>query len=194
MSASANTPLWAWLLVLLWCVSTLGWLWQQQQAYYGVFDPDRQLSKLPAQLPASLTKMLNAQQSPRYAGTSAVANMTDRLPAGEADQLVVVLAADCYCTSAARRHLAELQQHSQRTIIEITPHQLLQAGLQVPATPALLWWRDQQLWYAGPLAAGAVCGTAGDLLLPLLTGQQQIAGSWRNSDTQTCRCRLPANG
>jgi hypothetical protein len=186
LSVSVKTPLWAWLLLLLWCAATFGWLWQQQKDYYGVFDPQRQLSMLPSQLPAALNRSLAAQSVLFSTVTPAVA--TETLSGGAAEQLIVVLAADCYCTGAARRHLSELQQRSRRRIAEITPQQLALAGIQVPATPALLWWRDQQLWYAGPLATGAVCGTAGDLLLPLLTGQQQLAGSWRNSDTQACRC------
>lgn len=160
-------------LLLTWLGGSFWFLWQQSQPLYGPFDPEGLLNQLPPRLPSTFA----AEQA---------------RPSEQ--RLIAVLAPDCYCSRAARRHLAELAERTGLTIEERTPAQMSQSGLALPATPALLWWRDDQLWYAGPLASGMACSSAGDLLLPLLLGQQVLPGPWFNSETLACRCpsRSPA--
>lgn len=172
MSANAEkmlckTPWAAWALLGGWLLAALALLWQQSQPYYGVFDPDHQLLQLPAQRPVLLASQFAATPD---------------------EQLLAVLDEQCYCSLGARRHLAELSRQSQRQIPIWSVAQLQAAGLQLPATPALLWWRQGRLWYVGPLSGGIACSSNDDLLLPLLTGQQQLADTWLNSETTACRC------
>lgn len=167
LSARTNSPWWAWGLLLGWLLAALAFLWQQNQPYYGTFDPHQQLAALPTQLPAEIA---------------------EKLPPQQGEQLLAVLDDRCYCSLNARRHLSELSQQSGKHIEAWTVAQLQQVGLRLPATPALLWWRQGKLWYVGPLAGGAVCSSNNDLLLPLLRGTQHLPDSWRNGETAACRC------
>lgn len=150
--------------VLCWALLSLAVLAIAEQQRYGVFDPDGHLSQqqkaitLPMALPG-------------------------------AQVLIAILDPSCACTRAARAHLATLQQQDPKLHIhEMTPAQWRQYGPELPATPAVLWYQQQQLRYAGPLAQGPVCSNNTDLLLPLLQGKKRLPGVWLNSETVACRC------
>ncbi len=189
----------AWTVLLGWALLSLLALAWSEQRFYGVFDPASQLQQLPLQQPGAAVLMMVAGE--RGIGSSAsnrslsggvVVNHHSAAGSSEAtaDELWLVTAPDCYCASAARRHLNSLQQAlPQLRVRQLSTTQWQQlGGTALPATPAVLWYRQQQLQYAGPLAQGPWCGDAGDLLLPLLKGEQQLAGVWLNSETAACRC------
>lgn len=143
-----------------WALVSLSVLAFFEQQQYGVFDPMGQLQQL--QAPTVLS----------------AANM-----------LIAVIDPACGCARAARSHLQQLQrQLPGLQMQELTPAQWREIGPALPATPAVLWYQQQQLRYAGPLAQGPLCGGDGDLLLPLLQGKQRLAGAWLNSETVACRC------
>ncbi|WP_157836226.1 DUF6436 domain-containing protein [Rheinheimera texasensis] len=152
-----------WLLGLglaCWALISLSVLAVFEQQRYGVFDPTGRLQQL----------------QPRAA-----------MPAG--NLLVAVIDPHCSCARAARAHLQQLKQQNPGLVLqELTPAQWRQYGTALPATPAVLWYQQQQLRYAGPLAQGPLCASSSDLLLPLLQGKQQLAGVWLNSETVACRC------
>lgn len=152
-----------WLLgvgLVCWALLSLSVLAFFEQQHYGVFDPTGQLQKLQSRVehPAS-------------------------------NLLIAVIDPDCACARSARTHLQQLKQqlpglHFQ----ELTPAQWREVGPELPATPVVLWYQQQQLRYAGPLAQGPLCSSESDLLLPLLQGRQRLAGVWFNSETVACRC------
>ena len=145
-----------------WALLSLLVLARFEQQRYGVFDPEGQLAQL---------QML--PYKPEIPGTL----------------LIAVIDPDCGCARAARAHLAQLQQQQPNLQLrELTPAQWRQLGPALPATPAVLWYQQQQLRYAGPLAQGPLCSSNGDLLIPLLQGTQRLAGVWLNSETVACRC------
>ncbi|MFN6263248.1 MAG: DUF6436 domain-containing protein [Chromatiaceae bacterium] len=159
MSTPAKQGLIA-LLLLGWAVASLGILAWFEQQHFGVFDPAGQLQQLDA---------------------------GRRLPAGNV--LIAVIDPDCYCARAARAHLQQLKrQQPSLQLQELTPAQWRAQGPALPATPLVLWYQQQQLRYAGPLAQGPICSSDNDLLLPLLQGRQRLAGVWLNSETVACRC------
>lgn len=152
-----------WLLGLglaCWALISLAVLAVFEQQRYGVFDPSGRLQQL----------------QPRTA-----------LPA--ANLLVAVIDPACGCARAARAHLQQLLlQQPGLKLQEMTPAQWRAYGPPLPATPAVLWYQQQHLRYAGPLAQGPLCSSNADLLLPLLQGRQRLAGVWLNSETVACRC------
>ncbi len=152
-----------WLLGLglaCWALISLAVLAVFEQQRYGVFDPSGRLQQL----------------QPRTA-----------LPA--ANLLIAVIDPHCSCARAARAHLQQLLlQQPGLQLQELTPAQWRQYGPPLPATPAVLWYQQQHLRYAGPLAQGPLCSSNADLLLPLLQGRQHLAGVWLNSETVACRC------
>lgn len=146
--------------LIAWALLSLLLLARFEQQHYGVFDPTGQLQKL----------------QPRAA-----------LPA--ANLLVAVIDPNCSCARAARAHLQQLKQQNPGLVLqEMTPAQWREHGPALPATPAVLWYQQQQLRYAGPLAQGPLCSSNADLLVPLLQGRQRLAGVWLNSETVACRC------
>lgn len=148
------------MLLLSWALASLGLLAWFEQQHYGVFDPVGQLQQL-----------------------SPVSTLQG------ASVLVAVIDPDCYCARAARAHLQQLKrQQPSLQLQELTPAQWRAYGPALPATPAVLWYQQQQLRYAGPLAQGPICSNDNDLLLPLLQGRQWLAGVWLNSETVACRC------
>lgn len=164
MFKQANQVILGWTLIICWISSSFALLWQQNSQYYGVFDPNRQLEQLPQYLPADIDDT------------------------GQKDYLVAVIASDCYCSSGAVRHLDELRQNTKSTIDVFTPQQMAEFGLQIPASPALLWWRNGELWYAGPIASGLACSSSNDLINSFLTGEQRLPAQWLNFETESCRC------
>lgn len=154
-----------WLLglgVATWALLSLLLLAKFEQQRYGVFDPSGQLAQL---------------QSRPYT------------PEAGATVLIAVIDPACGCARAARAHLQQLQQQEPGLQLqEMTPAQWRQHGPALPATPVVLWYQQQQLRYAGPLAQGPLCASSSDLLLPLLQGKQRLAGVWLNSETVACRC------
>lgn len=146
--------------LMAWALLSLLLLARFEQQRYGVFDPTGQLQQL----------------QPRAA-----------LPA--ANLLVAVIDPNCSCARAARAHLQQLKQQNPGLVLqEMTPAQWREHGPALPATPAVLWYQQQQLRYAGPLAQGPLCSSNADLLVPLLQGRQRLAGVWLNSETVACRC------
>jgi hypothetical protein len=144
-----------------WALLSLLLLARFEQQRYGVFDPAGQLAQL--------------QVRPYTPDSAAV--------------LIAVIDPACGCARAARAHLAQLQrQQPALQFRELTPAQWREIGPALPATPAVLWYQQQQLRYAGPLAQGPLCSSDADLLLPLLQGRQRLAGVWLNSETVACRC------
>jgi len=156
----AERQWWVALGLISWALLSLGALAYFEQQRYGVFDPAGQLQQLD--------------------GAAA-------LPGGSV--LVAVIDPACGCARAARAHLQQLkQQQPALQLQELTPAQWRQFGPELPATPAVLWYQQQQLRYAGPLAQGPLCSSDSDLLLPLLQGRRRLAGVWLNSETVACRC------
>lgn len=145
-----------------WALLSLSVLALFEQQRYGVFDPSGQLAQLQLQ---------------------------PYTPDAGSAMLIAVIDPACGCARAARAHLQQLQQQQpELQLQEMTPAQWRAYGPALPATPAVLWYQQQQLRYAGPLAQGPLCSSNADLLLPLLQGRQRLAGVWLNSETVACRC------
>lgn len=148
--------------LMAWALLSLLLLARFEQQRYGIFDPTGQLAQL------------QLQPYTPEAGTTV---------------LIAVIDPACGCARAARAHLQQLQQQQPGLQLqEMTPAQWRLHGPALPATPAVLWYQQQQLRYAGPLAQGPLCSSNADLLLPLLQGRQRLAGVWLNSETVACRC------
>lgn len=145
-----------------WALLSLSVLALFEQQRYGVFDPSGQLAQL---------------------------QLRPYTPVVGPAMLIAVIDPACGCARAARAHLQQLQQQQpELQLQEMTPAQWREYGPALPATPAVLWYQQQQLRYAGPLAQGPLCSSSADLLLPLLQGRQRLAGVWLNSETVACRC------
>ncbi|WP_348731368.1 DUF6436 domain-containing protein [Rheinheimera texasensis] len=148
--------------VVAWALLSLLLLARFEQQRYGVFDPGGQLTQL---------------------------QLRPYTPDAGAAMLIAVIDPACGCARAARAHLQQLQQQQPGLQLqEMTPAQWREYGPALPATPAVLWYQQHQLRYAGPLAQGPLCSSNTDLLLPLLQGRQRLAGVWLNSETVACRC------
>ena len=148
--------------VASWALLSLLLLARFEQQRYGVFDPAGELAQL---------------------------QLHPYTPDSGAAMLIAVIDPACGCARAARAHLQQLLlQQPGLKLQEMTPAQWRQYGPPLPATPAVLWYQQQHLRYAGPLAQGPLCSSNADLLLPLLQGRQRLAGVWLNSETVACRC------
>src|SRR5690554_4902886 len=101
-------------------------------------------------------------------------------------QVVHVRAPFCSCNPLADQHVAALPQNVQqhwRSADSLQAH-----GVTLPATPAVLIFQQNQLIYAGPYASGALCSVENSLIDDILTGKQQLAGTFYNGMVRTCRC------
>lgn len=163
-----------WLIFILWVTGTSWLLFQTGNANYGEFDPKRQLQQQLQQLP--------------------LLNRLSQQPNGSAT-LLHVLDENCPCTQQARAHIQSLQgsfsqQASQQALqqLYLSAAELRAAGVTVPATPMVIYLKDQQIRYSGPYASGPACSGADDLLAAIVQNKMQTPDSWLNSETLSCRC------
>lgn len=160
-----------WLLLLLWLVASSVLLYRFGQSDYGEFDPQRQLQQHPSKL-STLLRLSHAT-------------------AGET-VFIHVLDPACRCAALAEKHLQQLQpslqNHANLRQFTMTPDQLTQAGIAVPATPMIIVLRHQQHIYSGPYASGPACSIGDSLLEQVLQQKLQTPASWLNSETAACRC------
>lgn len=138
--------------------------------HYGEFDPKRQLQQQLQQLP-QLNRLTQQQQ-----GTATLLHVLDK---------------NCPCTQQALAHIQSLQgRFSQQPLqqIYLSAAELRAAGITVPATPMVIYIKDQQLHYSGPYASGPACSTTEDLLGAIVQNKMQTPAGWLNSETLACRC------
>lgn len=167
---SAQQKLWLGILLFgLWLVLVSVALYRLSFTDYGEFDPE--FSWL------GLRTELNAKQFD--------------LPASPDWQLVHVLAKSCRCSALAEQHISELStalnlaptQHFYRNAAEVA-----EAGLTLPAVPAVLVFNAGKLVYAGPYASGPQCSASDSFLPALLRGELALPAAWLNGETKACRC------
>jgi hypothetical protein len=160
-----------WALLLLWLVASSVLLFRFGQSDYGEFDPKRQLQQYPTKLSDFI------ELSAARPGETILLHVLDPV---------------CRCTALAEDHRVQLQPSLQNlpTLrqLTLTPIQLQQAGIVVPATPMIIVLRDQQLIYSGPYASGPACSIGESLLDQVLQQKLQTPASWLNSETAACRC------
>lgn len=169
------SKLWVgWCIFILWVTGTSWLLFQTGNAYYGEFDPKRQLQQQLQQLP-QLNRLIEPQNG--------------------AATLLHVLDENCPCTQQARAHIQSLQgrfaqQALQQPLLQLylSAAELRAAGVTVPATPMVIYLKDQQLHYSGPYASGPACSSSEDLLAAIVQNKMQTPDSWLNSETLSCRC------
>lgn len=106
-------------------------------------------------------------------------------------QLIHVFEDGCACNGRAQQHIRQLASEAGFTLIEqrfVTPEQIVDSGLLVPATPAVLIFDAGKLIYAGPYASDPSCSVENSLILPILTQQVMLPGLWLNGESNACRC------
>lgn len=160
-----------WTLLGLWLLTSSVLLFRFGSSDFGEFDPQLQLQQHPKQLAALL-----------------------RLSAANSGETLLLHVMDpaCRCAALAENHLQQLQPalaiQPKLRQLALSPHQLQQAGIAVPATPMIIVLRDQKLIYSGPYASGPSCSIGDSLLDQVLRQKLQTPASWLNSETAACRC------
>nr|WP_300976206.1 DUF6436 domain-containing protein [Alkalimonas sp.] len=157
------------LILLCWLLLSGYLLWQDQRSVVGAFDPEQRWQQQTTQglELASVGKALGASQM----------------------KLLHVIDPGCRCHRQHQQH----QQALQQTFAEI-PQQTLsiaearQLGLSIPAAPMAILLNGDELVYAGPYTVGPLCGSGDGWIERLLRGEIQLAGSWLNGESNSCRC------
>jgi hypothetical protein len=100
--------------------------------------------------------------------------------------LVHVRAPFCSCNPLADAHKDTIGEHIHQ--YQRSANEVHHAGFTLPATPAALIFDDDTLIYAGPYASGAFCSVEDSLIEDILSGEQQLAGTYLNGLVRACRC------
>lgn len=106
-------------------------------------------------------------------------------------QVVHVLQDGCICNDKTLLHKAEfsnLYQLSPSAQFERSVKDVAAAGLDLPATPAILIFNANKLLYAGPYSTGPMCSISDSLIAPILLQQVSLPGTWLNGEAKACRC------
>ncbi len=158
-------------LLLLWIAGSAAAFYWFFLVHFGVFDEKglwQQKPLQPVQVQAQFSQLLRTEA---------------------AWQAVLITDSGCSCSSFASDHLRRLQQRQTGlSVQELDLSQAQALGLDLIATPLLLLFQHQQLWYAGPLATDLLCSDNASLLEGLIRGSTQLPGFWLNGESTACRC------
>ncbi len=111
-------------------------------------------------------------------------------------QVVHVQQANCICNSRAKLHITQFEEKyllAAQAQTQLTYDQVLQAGLTLPATPAVLVFQHGELIYAGPYATGPLCSVSASIIAPIITKAVTLPGLWLNGEAKACRCLVSSN-
>ncbi|RDV25504.1 thioredoxin [Alteromonas aestuariivivens] len=172
-------PAAGWLMLLAWAGSILAGLWFYSFNQLQEFDP--------------LHKLATAASLPNFdAGLAQQLNVMGIAPGS----LVHITTQDqCYCSTLADDHLAELSQTLQsngyqavRLNLQASP-QLQKLFSSVPAL--IVFGSDAQIRYVGPYSSGFGCFSGKNLLdtIARLARQPDFYGAVVNSEANGCFCR-----
>lgn len=154
------------LILLAWVAASSAALYYFTFRDYGEFDPEQRW----------LQPTTDLRLSDLSIGAASRSSMT----------LVHVRDDGCSCNTYVEQHIDTLQgdfAEHQRSVADVTS-----AGFNVPATPMVLIFKGDDLYYAGPYASGPFCNSENSLIADLLSGQVKLAGTFRNGLVKACRC------
>lgn len=154
------------LILLTWVAASSAALYYFTFRDYGEFDPEQ----------SWLQPVIDLRLSDLSIGTASGSSMT----------LVHVRDDGCSCNTYVQQHMDELQggfAEHQRSVADVTA-----TGFRVPATPMVLIFKGDDIYYAGPYASGPFCNSEDSLISDLLSGQVELAGTFRNGLVKACRC------
>ena len=106
-------------------------------------------------------------------------------------QIIHVFDDGCACNARAERHIRQINNETGFIMAEqrfVSPDQIADSGLVLPATPAVLIFDAGKLIYAGPYASDPSCSVENSLILPILKQQVMLPGLWLNGESNACRC------
>ena len=107
-------------------------------------------------------------------------------------KLVHYLDESCYCSLRQRQHLLDASWSSADLIQTVVKPGLIE-GIEVPATPAVAIWNEQnELAYFGPYSAGGLCGVGQDFVSRVLQALSARKNpQWINTLAKGCYCPWP---